>query len=459
MKKLTAILLAVTVLLAVAVLAGCGSKPVDNTPKDDPAVYWNTEKGAARTAAEDGTYTIKVAKDGAAVDLKVADQATMEAIDKLEVFCIQVNGAGVAVAVKTVADMGYTQTGWGYYVQMLGGKMAKLNKAETMDGEEITVTIGKDAVVFDMSGCSEFIGQASKIQENDQVMLLQKGEEVTHVFVSDRDGIIKTVTRKCDACGKDVEWSNWFYTDKVPSSTGHYYLESDVNLAVQTKISDESIICLDLNGKTITQTLGVNNNRIYFITGKTILSIMDSIGTGKIIPAAGENIQGTEVKGQFVELGGTAVLNMYGGTVDASKVTCTYGSAINIWGGTFNMYGGKIIGGTGWGSGGATIMCNSRMTMSGGEIVGGKSLGDGRVLCGGGNIRVTGAGQMMMTGGKILDGNAKDNGGNIHVTGSFTMTGGEIKGGTATKGNDLYSYNGGKINVSGTAVVGDTNYS
>lgn len=455
MKKLAAFFLVVTVLLAATVLAGCTkTAPVDNTPVDDPAVYWNTEKGAERTASADGTYTIKVVKDGAAIDLKVADQATMEAIDKLEVFGVTLTG-GKVTAVKTVEDMGYTKTGWGYYVDMIGGKMVNLNAAEDSSGKELTINTSKDTLIYDMSDVAEVFGQATKLQEADQIMVLQKGEDVTHIFVCDRDGVFKYVTKKCEACGKDVEWTNWFYTDAMPAENGHYYLENDVTLAAEAKLSSVAI-CLDLNGKTVKQTAA--GRRIHVITGSTEYNLMDSVGTGKLIPSAGEK-SATEVKGQAFELNGTAVLNMYSGTIDASQVYCTYGSAINVWTGTFNMYGGKIIGGKGWGSGGATIMCNSRMTMSGGEITGGISEGDGRVLCGGGNIRVTGAGQMMMTGGKITGGTAKDNGGNIHVTGSFTMTGGEISGGTATKGNDLYSYNGGKINVSGTAKVGDTNYS
>lgn len=451
MKKRSFLLVAAMVTLMAMLLCACGGNTTASANlTDDPAVYWNAEKGAARTAGADGTYTIKVAKDGAAVDLKVADQATMEAIDKLDVFGIQTNDAGAAAAVKTVADMGYTEIGWEYYVDMIGGKIVKLNKAETLDSDdEVTIEIVKDTTgVYDMSGCSEFIGQATSLQAMDQVKVLKKGEDFTHVFVYGRDGIIKTVTKKCEACGKDVVWNNWFYDDKLPDSGGHYYLEKDVTVTAGTE-SIGGVTCLDLNGKTIKQA--TNNQNIY--TVKNEFNLMDSVGTGKILPSTWNVLDWKSDKesgrswGQGFNINGNCVLNIYGGTIDASAVTAQYGVCINN-NGELNIYGGKLIGGETWGSGSGAVCNQGKMTMSGGEIIGGKSMQSIMPNKGGAAMRSTASATFVMTGGKIVGGTTDKFGGAINLAGQAVIKGGEIVAGSAGQGGDaIWVYKTGKLTL------------
>lgn len=183
--------------------------------------------------------------------------------------------------------------------------------------------------------------------------------------------------------------------------------------------------------------------------------------------------------------GGT--LNMYDGAElydlhqhNTTSAAASYGTAVNIMSGSFNMYGGKISGCDG--RTGAVGNIGGEFVMKGGEISsntannsgdGGGAvfnsgvfrMYDGKISdnvswkCGGG---VSNTGTFNLYGGTI-SGNSvtlKDSttceGGGVYTLGTFNMTGGEITGNTAQSCGGGIQINGGRAVISGGTVSGNT---
>lgn len=140
---------------------------------------------------------------------------------------------------------------------------------------------------------------------------------------------------RCAQCRQEVEWTPWDGAT-VPDQGEHYYLTQDVTLDQQITLPADFAVTLNLNGKTLTA-----NSRAFQVSAGATLSIMDSVGTGKIQAAgvAGEN------GGVFlVDADGT--LNIHSGTFTNTETT----NGIDTGGvayiaGTMNMRGGQIIDG------------------------------------------------------------------------------------------------------------------
>ena len=291
-----------------------------------------------------------------------------------------------------------------------------------------------------------------------------------------------------DGCdGTEQTWTAWTNTASLPQS-GYYYLDCEVTVSSRTSLTGNLFI--DLNGKTITSTSG---NGIFLISANSYsLTLLDSAGNGTVTMSGTGEMPGLVLLAN----GGQKILNIYGGTYDASGATGTktsgaYAAVIRTYNATnatctVNMYGGEIIGGTyGTNSDAAGVMnlCSgSTLNMYGGTIRDGKAshkggnihavagsainLYGGEISGGtaaqtaGGNIIVTGTGASMTMSGGSVNGGSSNAGGNIAVTlgGSLTMTGGSISEGAADSGNgkggNIYN-SGGTLTVSGTARIFD----
>ncbi len=221
----------------------------------------------------------------------------------------------------------------------------------------------------------------------------------------------------CGATHKDVgdhtsetelTFEAWTKTNSLPDTAGNYYLENDVVLNVPTdaeemyrgwQVPDGVVLCL--NGHSITAT-GRNLSNDIFVTSNTTFTMTDCQNTGRVTHAK-----------------------------NADGITYT-GSAINVSGGTFNMYGGSITGND------ATSNNPS----------------DGR-NCGGG---VYLSGTFKMYGGSITNNHSASDGGGVYIPKQwgcyFYMYGGNITGNTTEKeGGGVYAVSdmtvSGNVNITG----------
>ena len=204
----------------------------------------------------------------------------------------------------------------------------------------------------------------------------------------------------------EITLTAWTKTNSLPDTAGNYYLENDVVLNVPTdaeemyrgwQVPDGVVLCL--NGHSITAT-GRNLSNDIFVTSNTTFTMTDCQNTGRVTHAK-----------------------------NADGITYT-GSAINVSGGTFNMYGGSITGND------ATSNNPS----------------DGR-NCGGG---VYLSGTFKMYGGSITNNHSASDGGGVYIPKQwgcyFYMYGGNITGNTTEKeGGGVYAVS--DMTVSGNVSI------
>lgn len=271
------------------------------------------------------------------------------------------------------------------------------------------------------------------------------------------------------------EWTSESASGKLPYKAGYYYLSDHMTVSKATTMDKNVTVYLDLNGKTITAS---DNARVYVLDTGSVLNLTDSSanGTGRIIG----NRASTAVAGMIYIKGSGAILNLYKGTLDASTVNLTdskgLGAAVYVGldstsstaNATFNMHGGKIIGGTAYNGGSVYVNASSVFNMYGGEIT------EGTASSTGGNVYVaagTTAGEFNLSGGMVTLGTAKQ-GGNVYIAagssskaaGKLNVSGGTISSGTGTTtaGNvaalGVFEMTGGEIKDGICNVSGDHKY-
>ncbi len=338
------------------------------------------------------------------------------------------------------------------------GKLIKLG--ELAEGAKIGVTL-KDALgTFTTTDNATDANAAFFVSDNDkfQVVAMTDG-----IMLNDASNPIK---KGCvcgldeagehfgDCDGTSLVWQAWSSTDSLPVTSGNYYLLADVT-SKQNDLGGTADVKLDLNGKTVTMNAGA---KFYTVFGTAHLTVTDSVGTGKVVVAENEKLQGG-----LLHTWGTPVVDIYGGTLDASKNTAEFGPGISQWNGKINLHGGTIVGGTATKSGGGAVVVDGDkgaiFRMTGGEIIGGKAphtvkhntASDAK--CGGGSVNVwSETSSFIMTGGRISGGTAVA-GGNIMVNGEFVVENGEINGGVAANGGNIY-VNAGNVTIDNGSVIG-----
>ena len=207
------------------------------------------------------------------------------------------------------------------------------------------------------------------------------------------------------------------------TQAGNYYLTGNVTLTETWEPVDGVVLCL--NGKTIL----LNNcdstelaNVIKVTNHFTLTDCEAGNVQGKIMHVIEED--STKGKGVGVEVfGGT--FDMYGGNIADNKSTFTYGGggvavrSENAFStgkkGTFNMYGGKVSDNMARFGGGVSVMWGATFNMTGGEISGNAAMfGDSGDYNGGG-VYVGHTSKFVMTGGEIKNNTAVNDGGGVYL--------------------------------------------
>lgn len=246
--------------------------------------------------------------------------------------------------------------------------------------------------------------------------------------VLDGTGIFGDVAHVSCTCGKNaqphmtgcigadfVTWTKWTSADSLPTSTGYYYLDADVKLSSVQYINSSANIHIDLNGNDIIYT-DASARAFHMIAKDTnvTVSISDSHDCGVINLGTAETFGALALMNETGS--GSKTLNIYGGTIDGSKLTGTNGGAVirNI-NQTIHIYGGTVIGAASSTKDGGAIYSGGSLNMYGGVIRDG-------VAANGGNLYIAG-GTFTMTGGKIMNGSAATYGDNVYVdTANAEMT-------------------------------------
>ena len=307
-------------------------------------------------------------------------------------------------------------------------------------------------------------------------------------------GLEPTPQDTCPHCGVAWDACNWQVLiieepDKtIPS--GHYYLDSDLDITTRYKVgtSDGQTaelaedVCLDLRGFTMTQS--TDNRRAFYVYNYSTLSLMDSVGGGKLIGtgSTGSNGAGGTIyacnnatvnlysgtishkgaaktkDGGVLYLNSDAIFNMCGGIIDASSVTVEVdadasqyprGAAMALHG-TANIMDGLIFGGQTHQGGAIAVYPAGTLNLSGGSIVGGKADSHGGCVYSQGTVNISG--------GEILGGVSGSRAGNLYSSGTkanLTISGGTIRDGHSSSAGGNVTVGGGKCTISGGFIQGN----
>ena len=171
-----------------------------------------------------------------------------------------------------------------------------------------------------------------------------------------------------------ITFTPWTDKTQLPINSGSYYLTNNINTSSVKNLMGKNInLCL--NGHSVTMT---GSTMIYNVANGSVLSLYDNssdehhyttnpngpatIGSGDGVFYGGY-LTSTGTNGCIQTMGGT--FNMYGGNIVGFRKT-----GVSANGGTFNMYGGSILGcyASNTDGGGVYVDSNGAFNMTGGEI-------------------------------------------------------------------------------------------
>ena len=357
--------------------------------------------------------------------------------------------------------------------------------AEAAEGYTITADDAKQV--------SADAGTGYSVRQKDNTLVLVKGE-LPHQH--------PVCGKTCGHTGNekhtdDIEWKPVSELTEI-TKAGNYYLTKDVETSGTWEPADGVNLCL--NGHSIKCTNTAEYYPVISIKENITFTLTDCEGdetphtfkkddTGRWVQDASGEItvkgvifRATDVSGRGVGVSG-GTFNMYGGTVCGGSLGS--GGGVHVSSGTFNMYGGRISGNvskdTSDGGGGGVYVCNSStFNMSGNAVVSGNTaqygsgvylssnsaftMSDHAAISGnsaamtGGGVFVS-SGSITMSSDAVISGNsAGNNGGGIYISypGTFTMENGTISGNSADKnGGGVYVHNSGAFTMNSGSISGN----
>lgn len=242
----------------------------------------------------------------------------------------------------------------------------------------------------------------------------------------------------CVHCDREVSWEP--YRNQTTLTTGHYYMLMDAYVE-QIRIEPNGQVCFDLNGHTIK-----GSTRVFYTQakGKSVLSIMDSSQeqTGRALGAGGQLGAAVGFGGGALIVDSTNTVNLYGGTIgmfEKQLYSLWRGGVIHV-SGTFNMYGGQVLGGE--------VASFSGAYLNGSKVEEKNRTGIGATIFSSGNLN--------LYGGRIHAGTVC----NIVGTVQTNAKGVNVYDQTVTQAKQVGHcvYSSGKVTVAGDAVVDDICY-
>lgn len=254
----------------------------------------------------------------------------------------------------------------------------------------------------------------------------------------------------CDA--EDITWTpiSQGITEKtlLNGANQHYYLDCDIsNTAYYHLEGAGSIVCLDLNGHSITSSV-----RTFVINTDCALNIM---GNGTVAGGTAGNHMGAalDVFGHVNLFGGTYKL----GTAVEYPIISTRGFYARV-----DMYDSVTIEGRADVNTSSILMQRGIFNMHGGKVTGGQAVHGGNFHIGYKSGSATDgsdtyACELYMFGGVIENGAASERGGNVYVVNegvAYFYENSQVIDGSAKNGGNIEAYNGAYVAINGTTVKG-----
>ena len=385
-----------------------------------------------------------------------------------------------------------------------GGLSSTASIGVTVDADKLPTTDGSSTIIAeaaegytitanDAKRVSADAGTGYNVRQKDNALVLVKGE-LPHEH--------PVCGKTCGHTGNekhtdDIEWKPVSSLSDI-TEAGSYYLTKDVETSGTWELTDGVNLCL--NGHSIKCTNTAEYYPVISIKENITFTLTDCEGgetphtfkkddTGRWVQDASGEItvkgvifRATDVSGRGVGVSG-GTFNMYGGTVCGGSLGS--GGGVHVSSGTFNMYGGRISGNvskdTSDGGGGGVYVCNSStFNMSGNAAVSGNTAqygsgvylssnstftmsehaaisGNSAAMTGGGVF--VSSGSITMSSDAVISGNsAGNNGGGIYISypGTFTMENGTISGNSADKnGGGVYVHNSGAFTMNSGSISGN----
>ena len=396
-------------------------------PVDIP-IYWNvtrkynsTTKQTTRTPETDGFYHIEMCAMGKTWDLKVRTKEMATKIDSNAGRCwgLRVwNGevTEVLAAGSTKKGAGGIEVSWCNITRVTKYSAQAIKHGNgDEDGNTYVINYAYGCKFYDVSNdFKEVRGEETTLRVGDLVHCLKNAQGETAVVWIISRGPENAFTDYCNICKKNVLWAPFDGTGTMGGET-HYFLEHDVHLTEQQVLAAAKV-SLFLNGYTLS-----SDSRVFRLNSSSTLNIYDSMEDGsdiggKIVgrglDAEAAKAEGGTSEAGVVILWGSNTLNLYSGTLE---VAADHNKIVNggVLGGngTFNMYGGKLVGCDVTGSGGIMRRYSSSSTYTniyGGILEGGTASGYGGAISQGGKGCVlniyggTFTGSTAKTGGDVI---------------------------------------------------------
>lgn len=416
------------------------------------SITGNTATGTATTTASGGVlvyYGGRFTMTGGEI---INNQCTVSNIfgDKGNDFAggvrvsVALSGDSFTVSGDAVISGNTAANGSANNVNLANGQTINIGSGGLSSGAEIGVTMAS-AGVFTTGGGESY--RQYFFSDSDSYVVVPSGSELALGQLAEHPEYAHSHPAcgdsSCNEHGGSVTYDKSLTAIGGALSEGNYYLKHSVTATGDFTITGAVNLCL--NGRT----LDLDGHQFIVNSGGR-LTICDCGSGGEITGGSAEQGGAVLVDGGSLTLHSGSITGntASGGTGPGSKYGDRYGGgAVCVNGGTFTMTGGEIANNTASttekNDGGGGVLLNSgSFTMSGGFITGNSVTGPDNST--GGGVHVN-SGTFTMTNG-VISNNGAPNGGGVTVfkgteegTSSFTLSGGNITGNSATEiGGGVY---------------------
>ena len=502
---------------------GSAEEASDGTAPEKEAseyqIYYNfsaehSEDGMTKREIDktDGYYHVLVAGDGREVELRVEKKRLVSEIDRQKVFAVKLDDKRIVEEVKTIDEIAGGYLYFNVYVTEVEGRHFKLNMSSTGRGFAMEMDLPENVPVFNVSDYAEVRGvRETKYYPSDKISVVQNKDGSIHsVYIVERVPGIEANHVHClctDECRElipdhvceELRFAPWNDPKKMPTETGYYFLNCDMELSGQSTTSEGANVVICLNGHKVQ---GMMSRRVFSVfKDESSLTITDCQEKQGFVKGVGDTDQGSMIwvahgsctvyggffdasdmftrdhDGACIALQPNTEFTMYGGTFLGGKTAPHhFGGSVFVSGNSvFRMYGGTIRDGRTPDSSGGNVMVRSgaKCYLYGGTIQGGQAATGGNVCVlpngyleihenariiggiassyvtesgsnsGGHGGNVSCSGEIVMNGGIISGGRTDEigsGGGNVSIlsnSGKFTMNGGTISGGSGNAGGGM----------------------
>lgn len=322
---------------------------------------------------------------------------------------------------------------------MEGGSEVKasvITKAVGLEGEIEDIRVSNEELFSASRESGEWIVKSHKPFKTDEWMRVTIDGAVYEIIVTDAEGDIevRTWSEMQAAINNIADGKTILVREELTAGSG------DERFAV-VRGSAGSSFTIDLAGHTINRNLSSkndNNKGHVFDVNKGNITIIDSVGGGKLTGGSDEN-------GGAIVIGGEGTLNIEGVTISGNRAK-KEGGAIYVYG-KLNMTGGRISDNTSDTGGAISVHKSGTVTLNNVDIQNNTASSDG------GGIAVKG--MLTMTGGTVSGNKAEDAAGVYNRGGTIKLTDVTISGNETSKYGGAGINNKGKATIEGCQITGN----